>query len=176
VALTGSAARRYAEALMDIATEEKALEEFRSSLDAIAASFSDDFLRVLADPSSPLERRLRSAEAATKGQPQAVGSLVSMLVQRGRLGLIGAIAAAYGDLADERAGIAKARITTAVPLPESQRTAFVGRLEKTTGKSIKAEFDVEPGLIGGATVQVGDHLIDASLRAKLDALREQLQH
>ncbi len=175
MALTGSAARRYAEALMDIATEEKAVEEFRSSLDAIAAAFSDDFLRVLADPSSSLDRRLKAAEAATKGQPQAIASLVSMLVQRGRLGLIGGIASAYGELADDRAGIAKARITTAVPLPESQRTAFVGRLEKTTGKKIKAEFEVEPALIGGATVQVGDNLIDASLRAKLDALREQLQ-
>lgn len=175
MALTGSAARRYAEALMDIATEEKAVEEFRSSLDSVAAAFSDEFLRVLADPSSPLERRLKAGAAATKGQPAAVGSLVSMLVERGRLGLIGAIAAAYGDLADERAGIAKARITTAVPLPESQRATFVGRLEKSTGKRIQAEFEVEPELIGGATVQVGDHLIDASLRAKLDALREQLQ-
>ena len=175
MAQTGSAARRYAEALMDIATEEKSVDEYRSSLDSVAAAFSDEFLRVLADPSSLLERRLGAAEAATKGQPRAVGSLVSMLVQRGRLGLIGTIAAAYGDLADERAGIAKARITTAVPLPDAQRTSFVGRLEKTTGKKIEAEFEVEPSLIGGATVQVGDHLVDASLRARLDALREQLQ-
>lgn len=159
---------------MDIATEEKAVEEYRASLDAIAAAFAGDFLRILGDPSSPLERRLGAAEAATKGQPRPVASLVSMLVQRGRLGLIAVIASAYGDLADELAGIAKARITTAVPLPEAQRTSFIGRLEKTTGKKIKAEFEVEPALIGGATVQVGDHLIDASLRAKLDALREQL--
>ncbi|MGH2377666.1 MAG: ATP synthase F1 subunit delta [Candidatus Limnocylindria bacterium] len=174
MALTGSAARRYAEALMDIATEAKAVDGYRASTVAVADAFSEDFLRVLRDPSRPLEQRLLAAEASTKGQPDAIASLVSMLVRRGRIALIGAIAAAYGELVDERAGIAKARITTAVPFPDSQRTSFVGRLEKSTGKRIVAEFAVEPELIGGATVQVGDHLIDASLRARLDALREQL--
>lgn len=174
MALTGSAARRYADALMDIALEEKAVDAYRASLDKLAAAFSERFLDILRDPSRPLERRLQAGEAATKGQPENIGSLVSMLIRRGRISLIGEIAAAYGELVDERAGIAKARITTAVPLAEAQRTSFVGRLEKATGKTIKADFAVEPALLGGATVQVGDHLIDASLRAQLDALREQL--
>ena len=111
---------------------------------------------------------------ATKGEPTAIGSLLSVLIRRGRIALIAQIAAAYGDLVDDRAGIAKARITTAVPLPDAQRASVVGRLEKTTGKRIEAEFAVEPTLLGGATVQVGDHLVDASLRAQLDALRDQL--
>lgn len=174
MALTGSAARRYAEALMDIAVEAKAVDEYRSSLDAVAAAFSERYMDALSDPSSPRRKRLDAARAATKGHPEAIGSLVAMLVERGRIGLLSAIARAYGDLADERAGIAKARITTAVPLPDAQRTSFVGRLEKTTGKKIKAEFAVEPDLIGGAMVQVGDHLIDASLRARLETLHEQL--
>lgn len=174
MALTGSASRRYAEALLDIALDEKAVDAYRGSLDAAAAAFSDAFLGLLRDPSRPLERRLQAAEAATKGHPGGIVSLVSMLIRRGRIALIADIAAKYGDLVDARAGIAKARITTAVPLAEAQRASFVGRLERTTGKTIKAEFAVEPRLIGGATVQVGDHLIDASLRAQLDALREQL--
>ena len=173
MALTGSAARRYAEALLDIALEERKVDAYRESLDKVAAAFSGS-LPFFRDPSRPLERRLQAAEAATKGEPTAIGSLVSVLIRRGRIALIAQIAAAYADLVDDRAGIAKARITTAVPLPDAQRASVVGRLEKTTGKRIEAEFAVEPTLLGGATVQVGDHLVDASLRAQLDALRDRL--
>jgi len=88
--------------------------------------------------------------------------------------LVGAIARVYADLVDEREGIAKARITTAIELNELERDGLVHRLERASGKKLRATFGVDDALIGGAKVQVGDHLVDASLAAELRALGRQL--
>jgi F-type H+-transporting ATPase subunit delta len=173
VALGGSAPRRYAEAIFDIATAERSVDAFRSTFDQLA-KLDPAAVRMLGDPSVPLERRLRAADVATAGQPAPVRGLLALLVRRHRVALLPAIADAYGELVDERAGVAKARITTAIELDKAQRRGLVRRLEQATGKTIRATFGVDPELIGGARVQVGDHLVDASLRARLAALREQL--
>ena len=174
MALSGSAARRYAEALFDLAAADAAVDAYRSSLDALAAAITPQVLRALRDPSVPVKRRLAAVDAATKGQPRAIRSALLLLEQRDRIALLPAIAREFGDLVDRRAGIVKAKITTAVPLADAQRKTFVERLEKSSGKKINASFTVDPELIGGARVQLGDHLIDSSVRAQLAALRSQL--
>lgn len=174
MASSGSAARRYAEAILDLAVAEKAVDAYRASLDALAAGITAQSIRALRDPSVPVKRRLEAVDAATTGQPTVIRSVLRLLAQRDRIGLLPDIARAFGDLVDRRAGIVKAKITTAVPLDDAQRKAFVERLEKSSGKQIKASFTVEEELIGGARVQLGDHLIDSSVRAQLAALRSQL--
>lgn len=174
MALSGSGARRYAEAIFDLAQADKAIDAYRASLDSLAEAITPQIIRVLRDPSVPVKRRLAAVDAATKGQPKAIRSVLLLLEQRDRIALLPGIARAFGDLVDRRAGIVKAKITTAVPLDDAQRTAFVTRLEKSSGKLIKASFTVDAGLIGGARVQLGDHLIDSSVRAQLAALRSQL--
>ena len=174
MALSGSAARRYAEAIFDLAEADKAVDAYRASLDALAAGITPQVIRALRDPSVPVKRRLSAVDAATKGQPRAIRSALLLLEQRDRIALLPDIARAFGDLVDRRAGIVKAKITTAVPLDENQRQTFVKRLEASSGKQIKASFTVEEELIGGARVQLGDHLIDSSVRAQLAALRSQL--
>lgn len=173
MALGGSAARRYAEAMLDIATDEGAVAAYRTALEALGG-VDRVALAMLRDPGVPLERRLAAATAMTADAPRAVQGLVALLVRRDRIRSLPGIASAYGDLVDEREGIAKARISTAVEVGEAERDGIVRRLEQATGKTIRASFTVDPGLMGGARVQVGDHLVDASLRAQLDALREQL--
>jgi len=177
VALAGSGARRYAQAMLDIATRDEQdgqVDAFRDSLTALAAGLGAGSLRSLRDPSVPLARRMDALRAVTASEPTAIRSLLLLLAQRDRLALLPGIATALADLVDRRAGIAKAKITTAITLDEPQQTAFVQQLERASGKKLRASFAVDPGLIGGAKVQVGDHLIDTSVRAKLDALRTQL--
>jgi F-type H+-transporting ATPase subunit delta len=110
----------------------------------------------------------------TKGQPKAIRSVLLLLEQRDRIALLPDIARAYGDLVDRRAGIVDAKITTAVELDQQQRGVFVERLEKSSGHKLKATFAVDPSLIGGAVIQLGDHQVDSSVRAQLHALRAQL--
>lgn len=174
MALSGSAARRYAEAMYDIAAEADAIAAYRSSLDNLAQAFTGGPSRALRDPSTPMQKRVDAAMAAAAGEPKPVAGLLQLLVRKDRVGLLPAVARAFGDLVDRRAGIAKAVITTAVELDERQRREMVARLEKSSGKQIKATFGVDASLIGGARVQVGDHLIDGSIRAQLDSLRSQL--
>lgn len=174
MALSGSAPRRYAEAILDLATAEKAVEAYRASLDSLAAGISPQSIRALRDPSVPVKQRLAAIEAVTKGQPKAIRSVLLLLEQRDRIALLPDIARAYGDLVDRRAGIVEAKITTAVPLDESQRQTFVKRLESASGHRIKASFTVDEKLIAGAVIQLGDHQVDSSVRAQLHALRTQL--
>jgi len=174
VAVTGTSARRYAEALLDLALEEKAVGRYRASLDALHAAFEPRTLRRLADPSAPLGERLAAAESAVAGEPAPIRGLLRLLIERERIALLPRIAEAFAELVDERAGTAKARVTTAVAVSDGERQGIVRRLERATGRTIQATFAVDPALLGGATVQVGDHLVDASLRTRLDALREQM--
>ena len=172
--LGGSGARRYAEALLDIATEERAVPQYRRSLDELVSVFRPDVLRALRDPRVPLERRRGAIDAATKDEPRAIRAVLDILVERDRIALVPDIARAFGDLVDRREGIVHAKISTSLELDERERADVLRQLERASGKTIKATFTVDPRLIGGARVQIGDRLVDASLRAKLESLSREL--
>jgi len=157
LALSGSAARRYAEALL-----------------ALAPVFDRTTIASLRDPSVPMRQRVEALGSALAGEPVTVRSLLVLLLEKDRIALVPQIALAFGDLVDRREGVAKARITTAIPLKETEQSELVRRLERESGRKLRATFAVDPALIGGAKVQIGDHLIDSSVYAKLTALGRQL--
>ncbi len=174
MALGGSGPRRYADALLDIATEERAVPAYRRSLERLAAAFGPDVVHVLRDPRVPFERRRAALEAAAKDEPAGVRAVLALLLERDRIAIVPAVAGAYDELVDRREGIVKAKITTPVPVDPRERAALLRRLEEASGKKIRATFAVDPALIGGAKVQVGDRLIDGSLQTQLDAMARQL--
>jgi len=174
VALSGSAARRYAEALLALSPNERAVADLRGSLEKLAPVFDRVTIAGLRDPSVPIKQRIAALGAALAGEPASIRSLMALLLETDRIALVPQIALAFGDLVDRREGIAKARITTAVPLREPEQRELVSRLERESGRKLRATFAVDPMLIGGAKVQIGDHLIDSSVRAKLVALGRQL--
>lgn len=174
MALGGSAARRYAEALLDIATSEKAVAPFRASFERLAAAIGPDAIRALRDPRVAFARRRAALDAGTKDEPSAIRAVLALLLERDRVALLPDIARAYGELVDRREGIAKARIVTPVELTDREQKELVARLEKASGTRIRATFAVDPALIGGATIQLGDHLVDASIRTQLASLGKTL--
>ena len=167
---SGSAARRYAEALLGLAADERAVKQFRASLEQLATVFDRPTIAALRDPAVPVQRRRDALAAALRDEPAAVRSLFVLLLERDRIAIVPQIAGALEDIVDQREGIAKARITTAVELRDQEREDLVRQLERRSRKKLRATFAVDRGLIGGARVQIGDHLIDASLSAKLSAL------
>lgn len=173
-ALSGSAARRYAEALLQVATPQKAVPAFRSSLERLAFALDPKTIALLRDPRVPMAARREALDASSKEEPAAVRAILDLLLQRDRISLVPRIASEFGDLVDRIEGIAKAKITTSVALGEAQQGDLVRRLERSSKSKIRATFTVDPSLIGGAKVQVGDRLIDASLRNQLDDLARQL--
>jgi len=174
MAVGGSAARRYAEALFEVAARESVVPDYRASLERVRDALGPDVVRWLRDRVVPVDRRRETLGAATKGEPVAVRAVLDLLLERDRLALLPGIAAAFGELADRRDGVVRAKITTPVELDKGHRDEVVRRLEQTTSKRIRPTFAVDPALLGGVTIQLGDRLIDASVRAQLDALRTQL--
>ena len=174
MALSGSAARRYAEALLALSPNERAVAELRASLEKLAPVFDRVTVASLRDPSVPMKERIAALSAAIGGEPTEIRSLMTLLLETDRIALVPQIALAFGDLVDRREGVAKARITTAVPLKDAEQRDLVTRLERESARKLRATFAVDPALIGGAKVQIGDHLIDSSVRAKLVALGRQL--
>lgn len=174
MALSGSAARRYAEALLALAPDERTVAELRTSLEKLAPVFDRVTIAGLRDPSVPTKQRVEALSDALAKEPKTIRSLMVLLLETDRIALVPQIALAFGDLVDRREGTAKARITTAVTLDEPARRELVQRLERTAGLRLRATFAVDPALIGGAKVQIGDHLIDSSVHTKLVALGRQL--
>lgn len=170
------AANRYAKAIFELATEQGETEAWtrrlalvRQVLDAPAAK------AILDNPSLPLETRMRAVEALDLPGigPQGM-NLMRMLVASGRAGRIGDIADQYEALADAAAGRVRATVTTAIPLSEKDREALGRDLSSSLGKDVRLESKVDPGILGGLILQVGDRLTDASVAARLEQLRRRV--
>jgi len=174
VPVSGSAARRYAEAILELAPDEPSVTALRGSLERIASALDRSAIAALRDPAIPLATREKALGEAVKDEPVLIRSVLSLLIEHGRIGLVPAIAREFGVIVDAREGVANARVTTAVELNDRDRDALVRRLERASGRKVRASFAVDPALIGGAKVQLGDHLVDASLEAQLRALARQL--
>src|ERR1044072_4500749 len=112
MALGGSAARRYAEALLEIATEEGQVAPYRRSLEQIAVSFTPEVIRSLRDPRIPLERRREALTAAVKDEPKAIRAVLDLMIERDRMAILPDVIRAYGDLVDRREGVLEAKLTT----------------------------------------------------------------
>ena len=101
-------------------------------------------------------------------------NLLRLLRRKSRLALGASIASYVRELLDERRGIVRAQVRTAVEIDEERRQWFASQLGELTGKQVEVEAEVDPDLIGGAVVRIGDRLIDGSARSRLRALRAQL--
>jgi len=84
------------------------------------------------------------------------------------------MAAEYQRLLNNRRGIVSALVTSAMPLTKDEDAAIRARVAQLTGATVDVQTAVDPALIGGLTVKIGDRLIDASVRGRLERLREQL--
>jgi F-type H+-transporting ATPase subunit delta len=169
------AGRRYAQAAFGIAKDANAVAQWRSELDDVAAVLAESQLApVLADARIPVDRRMAMAERALSVSPLVL-NLAKLLIRKGRSLDARAVADAFNRMADEHEGIAHAEITTAVELTPDQLNAIASRLTTSMGKNVRATGVVDPGIIGGVIVKVGDRLVDGSIRTRLKRLRRELE-
>jgi F-type H+-transporting ATPase subunit delta len=176
VARPTSAARRYAEAAFQLASRDDTHDAWVADLGVAAQLVGDPRVaRVVTNPSVPLHDRSATLGRLLDGRVSPLAlNLVRLLDQRGRLPLLPAIAAELTRLLDATRGVVAATVTSAAPLEKAEVDAIRVRLEATTGQTVKLATAVDPSLIGGLTVQVGDRMIDASVRGRLERLRDQL--
>ena len=171
-----SAARRYAEAAFEVATRDKTVDTWRSELETAAAIVADEKVgRALANPSIPLEERTATAEKTfSRIVSRPVLNLMGLMLRRGRIEELPRLAAEFRRLDDERQGITHATATSVSSLTPDEVGALTQRLEQFTGGRVELDVQVDPSLLGGLVVRVGDRLIDGSVRSRLERLRNQL--
>lgn len=171
-----TAIRRYAEAAFEVATRDNAVEQWRSELETAAAIVGEPKVgRALANPSTPLEERTATAEATfSKIVSRPVLNLIELMLRRGRIEQLPHLAEEFRRLDNQRQGITLATATSASPLSPDEVRALTERMEQYTGGRIELDVTVDPSLLGGLIVRVGDRLIDGSVRSRLERLRNQL--
>jgi F-type H+-transporting ATPase subunit delta len=176
MSLTSGTARRYAEAAFQIAERDDSLEAWRTALAVAQERLSDpDVTRLLANPAVPAATRVvvlgRILGDEVLGPPH---SLLALLVRRGRFELLPAVIREFTRLYRRREGIVEATVTSAAPLDATEASALQERLVAMSGKLVVLSQAVDASLLGGVVVQIGDLLIDGSVRGRLARLRSSL--
>ena len=175
----GSLARRYARALLELGREQACIDQLSADLDAFAAVLDQDDAElrvVLNNPGLTTTERKNGVVAVLGLLPlhQLSRNFISLLVDKGRLVVFDDIRRAYTEMADDLAGRLRATVTTAAPADATTADQIRKVLESTTGKTVLVDFQVDPELIGGIVARVGDTVYDASIRARLQNMRESL--
>lgn len=173
MALARSTARRYAEAAFEIAERDDSMDAWRAALTlADERLTSPEVRRLLANPSVPAASRVSALERIVgddvTGAPR---SLLALMVRRGRFELLPGVIREFTRLYRRREGIVEATVTSATELDTDEMKALHERLVAVTGSQIELQHHVDPELLGGLQVRVGDRLIDGSVRGRLERLR-----
>ena len=164
--------RPYAVAAFKLARERNALAHWSEMLGFAAAVAADSRIQVYIENPDTTSAELEKTFLAVVGDKldEAGKNLIKLLVEYGRLGLMPEVAAAFEELKAEAEGVLEAEITAATNPTDAEVKALVKRLESKFGKKIEAKVKVDPEIIGGVKIIVGDTVIDASVRGQLQEL------
>lgn len=164
--------RPYAVAAFRLAKEQKALTKWSEMLNFAAAVAADSQMKsYIEDPKVTSEALEKMFLAICDKNLDAAGvNLIKLLGEYGRLALLPEVAAAFEELKAEDEGVLEAEITAAAKPADSAVKDLVKRLESKFGKKIEASVKIDPELIGGVKIVIGDTVIDASVRGQLQEL------
>lgn len=168
-------ARRYSQAVFEIAVEREELDRWQSDLRKIASLGEDaEFTALLETPKLPFDDKARLlSEWLGDINPLAL-NLVYLLVTKGRLGMAGEIADEYYRLLNSYRGIEEAEVITAIPLDDEDKLRLEERLGDLVDKKVIIKPTVDSDLIGGIVAKMGGKLLDGSTRNRLETLKRKL--
>lgn len=171
------AGRRYALAVLDLARSDASFQSWATALDGLESLTQQaSFVNALqADGMTDDKFGAIVRQVVPAIRPVEL-NLLRLLRRKGRLALGPSINSYFTELWDEERGIERAVVRTAVELTAEQRDALATQLAQASGKQVLLEGEVDPSLLGGAVIRMGDRLVDGSTRTRLRALREQLVH
>ncbi|AEG61891.1 F0F1 ATP synthase subunit delta [Desulforamulus ruminis] len=175
--LRGAVARRYAQALYEIAVAKNTLEVLEKEMKGVAEAIegSRELQKALYHPQvlPGQKKELLKAIFGDKVSQETINFL-GLVVDKRRENYFSGIAAEFVALANAARNTAAASITSAVELGEEQKQEILKVLTKLSGKEVDPVFMVDPSLIGGVVVRIGDKIIDGSIKTRLATLKSRL--
>jgi len=173
--MTESRHTAYADAVLAIARAEGATAAVESELSRFTDALrgSEDLAKALADPSTPAPVRMQIVDDLLAGKvSNATLSIIALLVANGRGGDIPAVTESFLAAAAGSRGEAIAEVRSAVPLTDDQKQRLAAALKQQTKTDVSIRNIVDPSVVGGIVTQIGDTLLDGSVRTRLNQLRE----
>jgi F-type H+-transporting ATPase subunit delta len=168
--------RVYAEALLEASKEQDQLAPVRADFDAFAAALaeSDELRAFLRNPQVETETKLAALDELVSGGNVLFQNFVRLLAEKGRIAEAEDVHEEFGRLIAREERVLELELTTAVELSDEEAAKVVKQIEEASGRSVVATRTVDPDIIGGIVVQAGSVRADASVRGRLDQLREEL--
>ncbi len=175
--VVGTYARAFADVVMKASNQldpARALLELHS-VDVLLKE-SDQLRRVLGNPSIPGDRKRAVLDAVTArlGTTRQVRNFVAVLTDNRRLPLFSEILKQVEQELNDRQGFAEAQVSTARQLGDPEKRMLEAEIARLTGKKVRARYEQDASLLGGAVVQVGSTIYDGSVKGQLEKIREQL--
>ena len=169
-------ARRYARALFELAVENRSLADTLQALSNLRLAMASEprLSRAILNPLVKSEAKQRLFAAITSNKLAL--KFLALLDKRKRLDLLSVIHEHLQQLNDRHEGITRPLVRTALPLTDEQRRAVEKQLAASLGGKVLGRFEVSADLIGGTWVQIGDKVLDATVRGRLQNFRAQLLH
>ena len=171
-------ARPYAEAAFRLARDDGSLAAWSDMLALLDAVVAEPLVQAAISDPNVSAQALEGLVIGVVGErlDGPARNLVQVLIQNGRLELLSNIRTLFEEQRRSHEGVLEARIVSALPLSDEQVRDVVGRLEAKHQRKVRAKVDIDPQLIGGVRIVIGDKVIDATVRGKLDAMAAALTH
>ena len=167
----------YARAILEIARAEDLIPQVEDDVFRFARALegSDDLRVALTDPALPVDRRLAVVEQLTAGKILPLSTaIIGMVIAAGQVNDFSAIADRFVELAAGEREHEVAEVRSAIPLDDAQVGRLAAALGRATGKSIEVKVIVDPTVLGGIVAQIGDTVIDGTIRHRLEQMKAQL--
>ncbi|MEY4510078.1 MAG: hypothetical protein RLZZ450_2200 [Pseudomonadota bacterium] len=175
----GSLGKRYARAILELASEAGQLELVGRELTEFAALYagSSELQALFASPSvtAAVRKAVLSDVLASAGASELTRKSILYVADSGRLAALPSISRSYNELAEQTSGVVRAEVTSAAPLSDAYYAQLQKTLEQVTGHRVSLEKKTDPALIAGVVTRVGDKVFDGSIRSRLADLRDSLK-
>ncbi len=172
-------ASRYARALVDVILEQKidpatAVQQVNDMVAAVSGS--SDLRNIWESPAVPAEQKrgLLDAIVAQGGTLRPIRNFFAVLIDHGRIPMLAQVARQFETELNTRLGFVEAGITSSRQLSDGEKQSLESQVARMTGKKVRAKYETNPELLGGAVVRVGSTIYDGSVRGQLQKLKEQL--
>jgi len=171
-------AARYAKALFLITEKRGETERALQDLEGVAGVLKPGTrtANILASPEVGIADKRKALQTALEGRAlRSVSVFLDLLLRKRRLGIVVETAAEFERLVEDKQGLQRAHAVSAVPLTPAELDRLRSQLETATKRTIKLTSEVDPRLLGGALVKIGDRVIDRSVKTLLESLEQRLR-